>query len=330
MKESSKSIGTCIWRSATRFMEGINSKNFSDMVLSVGSFSLRVEDDLVPAPSEFHDELRAIYEKCKNAKKIEGEPDFRVIHDDQPYRCVEIEYIEGVFYVLRKISKKILNWKELRLPHLMISTTLEQGTGSISKGGIIFVIGKTNSGKSTTINALIDEMARHKSWMFMCYEDPVEVEFDPSTYDTGAEIIQSTVSSSELAKALKIALRANADVIKVGEIRDRDAAQMAIDAAIAGHMVLTTLHGSTLEEGLSRFSKWIGDDYLKQFASAFRCAIYQKLEQGSGINNRMLELKYLAKSQASVNTIAAGNFQGLNQQIDSHTKKYVEGRSLER
>lgn len=311
-------------------MGGINTKKFSDMVLSQESYSLRVEDDLIPAPSEFHDELRVIYERCLHTKKTDGDPDFRIVHEDQGYRCVEINYIDGLAYVLRKISRRILGWKELRLPYSMIETTLEQGTGSLTKGGIIFVIGKTNSGKSTTINALIDEMAKRKSWMFMCYEDPVEVEFDSTNYDTGAKIIQSTISSSGLARALKTALRANADVIKVGEIRDKEAAHMAIDAAIAGHMVVTTLHGSTLEEGLSRFSKWIGDDYSNQLANAFRCAIYQKLELGSGINNRMLEIRYLAKTQAVANTLANGNFQGLSQQIDSHTKKYVEGRSLER
>ncbi len=299
---------------------------FSDLVLYPSRGSLRVEGALVRLRDEFLNEAKELFSLCKKQSESINVPDFRVVYGEQAYRCVDVDEFGGCF-VLRKISNNVMSWKQLRLPHKMVETTLKTPDGEFTRGGLILVVGETNSGKSSTINALIHEMAVHNSWMFMAFEDPIEQEFDLSKYQSGAEIIQREVHSTDLTNALKIALRANADVIKVGEIRDRQAAEVALDAALSGHSVLATIHGNTMEEGLARFSNRLSDEYADLFSIAFRCCIFQKLQVNRGTVNRVLELQYLAKTQTVVNTLRDKNFNGLSQTISQHTKKYVEGMS---
>jgi type II secretory ATPase GspE/PulE/Tfp pilus assembly ATPase PilB-like protein len=120
--------------------------------------------------------------------------------------------------------------------------------------GMLLVSGPTGSGKTTTLYALIDEL-RRRDLNILTIEDPVEYRLD------GIRQVQvDTRSGLSFQAALRATLRQDPDVILVGEIRDRETANIAFEAALTGHLVLSTLHandamaviGRLLELGVDR------------------------------------------------------------------------------
>ncbi len=315
----------------------LNAFEFTDLFLSDGDFSARIEGVLCPLDAAFISEANDLLGECvqyadthrSEGLNDSGDVDFRLTHEGVAYRCVALNNINNDrCFVLRRLANDVHSWKALRLSNLMrdqmlFGSTAEQAHKEIERGGIVFVFGETDSGKSTTLNALIHEIAQMKSWLIMTFEDPVEVQFT-QVYSTGAKVIQRDMASYDLPNGLKTALRANADVIKVGEIRDEASAKMAVDAALAGHMVLTTLHAASMTDGLSRFTQLLGSNYAL-FEQAFRCGLHQKLSHRSGVNNRVLEYEFLANNRTVSNMLQDGNFKGLVQAAEVQTRRIKGG-----
>jgi len=138
----------------------------------------------------------------------------------------------------------------------------------LSHGGIL-ATGPTGAGKTTTLYAII-ELVRSTEKTLMTIEDPVEYRLD------GVNQIQvSERVGLSFGAGLRAILRADPDVIMVGEMRDRDSAHMAIDAALTGHLVLSTLHTNDAPGAPMRLVDMGMEPYL--VASAINCVIAQRL-----------------------------------------------------
>jgi type IV pilus assembly protein PilB len=135
--------------------------------------------------------------------------------------------------------------------------------------GAIFVTGPTGSGKSSTLYALISSVnTRDKS--IVSVEDPVEYRLD------GVKQIQiNTRAGMTFPSALRSTLRADPDVILVGEVRDAETARIAADASITGHLVLSTLHATRSAAAPIRLIDMGVEPYL--VASAISCVAAQRL-----------------------------------------------------
>ncbi|HEY5170424.1 MAG TPA: GspE/PulE family protein, partial [Acidimicrobiia bacterium] len=135
--------------------------------------------------------------------------------------------------------------------------------------GAIFVTGPTGSGKSSTLYALISSVnTRDKS--IVSVEDPVEYRLD------GVKQIQiNTRAGMTFPSALRSTLRADPDVILVGEVRDAETARIAADASITGHLVLSTLHATRSAAAPIRLIDMGVEPYL--VASAVSCVAAQRL-----------------------------------------------------
>ena len=135
--------------------------------------------------------------------------------------------------------------------------------------GAIFVTGPTGSGKSSTLYALISSVnTRDKS--IVSVEDPVEYRLD------GVKQIQiNTRAGMTFPSALRSTLRADPDVIRVGEVRDSETARIAADASITGHLVLSTLHATRSAAAPIRLIDMGVEPYL--VASATSCVAAQRL-----------------------------------------------------
>jgi len=135
--------------------------------------------------------------------------------------------------------------------------------------GAILVTGPTGSGKSSTLYALISSVnTRDKS--IVSVEDPVEYRLD------GVKQIQiNTRAGMTFPSALRSTLRADPDVILVGEIRDAETARIAADASITGHLVLSTLHATRSSSAPIRLIDMGVEPYL--VASAITCIVAQRL-----------------------------------------------------
>lgn len=146
--------------------------------------------------------------------------------------------------VLRHIKTDVPAMDELGVP-----ADLLRDWGSRSSGMVI-VTGPTGSGKSTTLAALIGHINTTATRHIVTIEDPVEYVFTPDRcVITQREVGLDTAS---FAEGLRRSLRQDPDVILVGEIRDKESAVTALQAAETGHLVLTTLHASACAEAAER------------------------------------------------------------------------------
>lgn len=137
--------------------------------------------------------------------------------------------------------------------------------------GIILISGPTGSGKSTTLYAMLSEVDR-QSKNVLSLEDPIEYNIDGVSQSQVRPEIGYT-----FANGLRAALRQDPDVILVGEIRDKETAQLAIQAALTGHLVLSTIHTNNAIGVIPRLIDMGIDPYL--IAPTLKLAIAQRLSR---------------------------------------------------
>src|SRR5205814_117785 len=135
--------------------------------------------------------------------------------------------------------------------------------------GMVLVTGPTGSGKTTTLYAALNEI-RNEEDKIITIEDPVEYQLHG--------IVQIPVNEKKgltFARGLRSILRHDPDKIMVGEIRDPETAQIAIQSALTGHLVFTTVHANNVVDVLGRFLNMGVEPY--QFVSALNCVLAQRL-----------------------------------------------------
>ena len=135
--------------------------------------------------------------------------------------------------------------------------------------GMVLVTGPTGSGKTTTLYAAITEM-NIKEDKLITIEDPVEYQL--------SGVVQIPVNEKKgltFARGLRSILRHDPDKIMVGEIRDSETAQIAIQSALTGHLVLTTVHANNVFDVIGRFASMGIDAY--NFLAALNCVLAQRL-----------------------------------------------------
>jgi twitching motility protein PilT len=174
--------------------------------------------------------------------------------------------------VLRIIPVGIRTLDELGLPPVLKRIALEER-------GLVLVTGTTGSGKSTTLAAMIDHVNAMRSAHIMTIEDPIEyLHRDQQSIVNQREV---SVDTGSFAQALRSALRQDPDVILVGEMRDFETVETAMNAAETGHVVFSTLHTLDATETINRiigvFPPHQQRQVRIQLASVLKAAISQRL-----------------------------------------------------
>jgi type IV pilus assembly protein PilB len=152
----------------------------------------------------------------------------------------------------------------------MLDHNLERFKRSYSKPyGMILVTGPTGSGKSTTLYTTLNEVAKPEINV-ITVEDPVEYRI------AGINQVQVNVKAGlTFASALRSILRSDPDVVLIGEIRDQETAQIAIEASLTGHLVLSTLHTNDAPSAVTRLIEMDIEPFL--VGSALDCVVAQRL-----------------------------------------------------
>jgi len=159
------------------------------------------------------------------------------------FRVNVFKSIHGDSAVLRSINEKVFSFEDLGLPDILKDMAHKDK-------GLFLVTGPTGSGKSTTLNTLVDYINRTQRRHIITIEDPVEF-----THTSQKSLItQREVGTSTrgFAQALRSALREDPDVIVVGEMRDPETTALAVTAAETGHLVFGTLHTVNTTKTLDR------------------------------------------------------------------------------
>ena len=174
--------------------------------------------------------------------------------------------------VLKKLESKIPSCAELGLPDAYYKIANE-------KNGIVLITGATDTGKTTSLAAVINEINEKSAVHIITLEDPVEY-MHPQK--------QATINQRELGKdfdtfanGLRAALRQAPKVILVGEMRDRESVEIALNASETGHLVLSTLHtvdaGQTINRILGMFDKEEVNQIRVRLADSIRWIVCQRL-----------------------------------------------------
>jgi twitching motility protein PilT len=148
----------------------------------------------------------------------------------------------------------------------------------------VIVTGATGSGKTTTLAMIVNLLNQTGGYRIITVEEPVEYQF-PRAVDS--VVTQREVGTDVLnfADGLKYGLRQDPDVILLGEIRDRETAQMALSAAETGHLVFTTLHTRDAKGAISRYADLFPQDVQRdvrvQLALSLRAIVSQRLLPGT-------------------------------------------------
>ncbi|MCQ8103837.1 type II secretion system ATPase GspE [Methylomonas sp. SURF-2] len=206
----------------------------------------------------------------------------------------------GERVVLRLLDKQAnqLNLKQVG----MAQSELECIQGMIARPhGIILVTGPTGSGKTTSLYAIVNQL-NQRSRNILTVEDPIEYYLD----GIGQTQVNSKVEMT-FAKGLRAILRQDPDVVMVGEIRDRETAEIAVQASLTGHLVLSTLHTNTAVGAITRLRDMGVEPFL--LASSLVGVIAQRLvrvlcphcKQAAAVDGRdLLGLGYAGMPDAVV------------------------------
>ena len=146
--------------------------------------------------------------------------------------------------------------------------------------GLILITGPTGSGKSTTMYSIMNELDKEKS-NIVTLEDPVEYHMP----DINQSQVMPEIGYS-FSSGLRSILRQDPDIIMVGEIRDKETAQLAIQAALTGHLVLSTLHTNNAIGAIPRLIDMGVDPYL--IAPTIILSVAQRLARLTCISSRKL------------------------------------------
>jgi len=173
-----------------------------------------------------------------------GDLDIAYQQEDLPrFRVNAFRQRGHISFAFRVIPKNVPNFEMLNLPPGVRRLAEEHR-------GLVLVTGATGSGKTTTLAAMIDHMNKTRKQHIVTIEDPIEVlHSDHSCIVNQREI---GLDTTDFMQALRRALRQDPDVILIGELRDAETAQTALQAAESGHLVLSTLHTVDAAETLGR------------------------------------------------------------------------------
>ncbi len=150
---------------------------------------------------------------------------------------------KNVGLVMRLIPSAIPTAEEMGLPEILLELIME-------KRGLLLMVGATGSGKSTTLAAMINHRNANSAGHILTIEDPVE--FSHPNLKSIMNQREVGVDTASYARALKASLREAPDVILIGEIRDRETMEAALELANTGHLCISTLHANNANQAMER------------------------------------------------------------------------------
>jgi twitching motility protein PilT len=326
-----------------KFFQVLLESGGSDLHLAQGQApKIRRHGEILPIREEplSHEEISFMLSEICSAprwRRFEeaGDLDFAYEMDDENrFRVNYLKHANGYGAVFRNIPTTIKTLEELGVP------TVVKSFGAM-RGGIVLVTGPTGSGKSTTLAALTDYINTNFSRHIITVEEPIEfVHRNKRCIVTQREVPEHAAS---FPAGLKAALREDADIVLVGEMRDLETISLALTAAETGLLVFGTLHTNNARKTVDRIIDVFPADQQAQvrtmLASSLRGVIAQlllKKADGSGrvavneilvSNSAVSAIIREGATQKLQDVIVAGKSEGMQFMDDAIWEQLVSGNA---
>lgn len=292
------------------FFKLMNDQGASDLHLVAGSQPiLRVHGDLERIKYKVMEDndLKAIlYEICPEHKvktfEETGDIDFAYeVPNLARYRANYFQQKFGIGAVFREIPSKILSVEELGLPPVLNKLAM------LDKG-MVLVTGPTGSGKSTTLAAMVDYINKNRKSHLITIEEPIE--FVHKSQSCVVNHREVGIHTKSFKSALRGALREDPDIILVGEMRDLETIELALEAASTGHLVFGTLHTQSAAKTVDRVIDVFPHSQQAQIrttlSESLKGVVAQNLFKRVDQKGRLAVLEILVVTPATSNLIREG------------------------
>jgi twitching motility protein PilT len=227
--------------------------------------------------------------------------------------------------VMRVIPSSVPDFATLNLPEQLAET-------AALRNGIVLVTGPTGSGKSSTLAAILNKINEESAQHIITIEDPIEFLHAHKTSTIHQRELHSDTPS--FALALRAALRQAPEVILVGEMRDKETMEVALEAAETGHLVFSTLHttdaSKTVERIIGAFPLTDQNAIRNRLAKAFRFIVSQRLIPRRDGTGRIAAFEILKSTTRTREYIERGETEGKSlldamRDGDNDGMKYFDG-----
>ncbi|MGB8341873.1 MAG: type IV pilus twitching motility protein PilT [Chthoniobacterales bacterium] len=304
-----------------KFFEVLVNQGASDLHIGEGQPpKIRKHGDVMPIRDEpiSRDEAISMLSEISGSKswaifEQRGDFDFAYEMDEKSrFRCNYLKQTNGYGAVFRLIPTRIASLEELGIPPVV------KRFGDL-RGGLVLVTGPTGSGKSTTLAALIDYINNTHARHIVTIEEPIEfVHKNKRSIITQREVPDH---SATFPAGLKAALREDADIVLVGEMRDLETISLALTAAETGLLVFGTLHTNNARKTVDRMIDVFPADKQPQartmLANSLRGVLAQLLLKRADGRGRLAVNEILISSAAVSSIIREGATQKLQDVIVS-------------
>jgi len=223
-----------------------------------------------------------------------------------------------VSMVLRRIPSQIPTIDDLLLPEVLKALVMH-------KRGLILMVGSTGSGKSTTLAAMVNERNQKMTGHILTIEDPIE--FSHPNLKSIINQREVGVDTLNYRNALRASLREAPDVILIGEIRDRETMEAALELCNTGHLCLSTLHANNANQAMERVINLFPQDLHKQLfldlSLNVRSVISQRLVQAID-GKRVAAIEILINTPHIADLIMKGNIGDIKEAMEQSGAKGMQ------